>query len=294
MYELCLSLGIDSIGGNTYREIKDIALENDIDLVFTGEKKVKRTNNAPINIADITKTNTNINSSKLKKKLIDSGLKNEICECCGLTEWNGKPIPLQLHHINGDRTDNRIENLQILCPNCHAQTDNYCGKNTKNKKHLRLTGFKNSSNEYIIDEKYLVSLVFEHGTEYAASEFDVSVDRIRYWCKIYNIPIDKEGKKRYANEHSDIIGICPVCGRYFYKRWRKEQHFCSDRCAKNSKSKCDITKDELIKDFKEFGNFEIIGRKYGVTGKCISKWFKKFGLPYIKKQLNEYIKNIEP
>ena len=45
----------------------------------------------------------------------------------------GKEIPLQVHHINGNNTDNRVENLQILCPNCHAQTDTYCGKNKKQR-----------------------------------------------------------------------------------------------------------------------------------------------------------------
>ena len=47
------------------------------------------------------------------------------CECCGLTEWQGKPLSLEVHHINGDRYDNRRENLQILCPNCHSVTDNW-------------------------------------------------------------------------------------------------------------------------------------------------------------------------
>lgn len=66
---------------------------------------------------------------KLKKRLLREGLKKEICEICGLTEWLGKPIALQLDHINGNNRDNQINNLRIICPNCHSQTDTYCGNN---------------------------------------------------------------------------------------------------------------------------------------------------------------------
>ena len=72
----------------------------------------------------------------LKKKLLKAELKEDICEICGLgNKWNGKPITLQLDHINGNHSDNRITNLRILCPNCHSQTDTFCGgnKNTKNR-----------------------------------------------------------------------------------------------------------------------------------------------------------------
>lgn len=56
------------------------------------------------------------------------------CECCGLKEWLGKPIPLEIHHISGDRLDSTLENLQLLCPNCHSQTESWRGK----KKSLRV------------------------------------------------------------------------------------------------------------------------------------------------------------
>ena len=57
-------------------------------------------------------------------------LKKHICEKCGLTEtWNELPITLTLHHVDGNKKHNNIENLEILCPNCHSQTFNYSGKN---------------------------------------------------------------------------------------------------------------------------------------------------------------------
>jgi DNA-binding CsgD family transcriptional regulator len=64
----------------------------------------------------------------LKRRLYDAGLKLRRCERCGLTEWRDAPIALELHHANGDRYDNRLENLRILCPNCHSQTDTWAGR----------------------------------------------------------------------------------------------------------------------------------------------------------------------
>lgn len=64
----------------------------------------------------------------IKTRLIAAGLKGDRCESCGLNEWLAKPLSLELHHINGDGTDNRLENLALLCGNCHSQTDNWGGR----------------------------------------------------------------------------------------------------------------------------------------------------------------------
>lgn len=65
----------------------------------------------------------------LKTRLIKEGVKAAVCGKCRRSEWLGFPIPLELHHVNGVNNDHRLENLQILCPNCHALTDSYRGKN---------------------------------------------------------------------------------------------------------------------------------------------------------------------
>jgi HNH endonuclease len=68
-----------------------------------------------------------------KGRLIGLGLLPQACGLCGIREWQGRPLRLQLHQINGDGTDNRLENLQLLCPNCHSQTDTFAGRNRRGR-----------------------------------------------------------------------------------------------------------------------------------------------------------------
>lgn len=64
----------------------------------------------------------------IKARLLREGLKENRCEICGLSKWLGKPLSLELHHVNERGNDNRLENLQLLCGNCHSQTDNWGGR----------------------------------------------------------------------------------------------------------------------------------------------------------------------
>lgn len=75
-----------------------------------------------------------ISKGPLKRYLAE---KQTGCWECGITDWNGKPIVLELEHINGNSNDNSEENVSLLCPNCHSQTDTYKGKNRGNGRHDR-------------------------------------------------------------------------------------------------------------------------------------------------------------
>ena len=132
--EMCRKLGARPSGGN-YKIVHNAISSYQLDVShFRGQGwniglafKPKQ----PKDLSEILVEDSTYQSFKLRNRLFTSGLKEKRCEACGLTEWQGKSIPLELHHKNGNTRDNRLENLQILCPNCHALTKNYRGLNNK-------------------------------------------------------------------------------------------------------------------------------------------------------------------
>ena len=82
-------------------------------------------------LVEYLQNSVDVQSSKVRLRLLSEGYKPHKCECCGLETWLDNPIPLELHHKDGNRNNNAIENYELLCPNCHAFTDSYRGKNSR-------------------------------------------------------------------------------------------------------------------------------------------------------------------
>lgn len=174
--------------------------------------------------------------NNLYNLLVKSGRKEE-CEICHITEWCNNPIVLQVHHIDGNPKNNDPSNLQILCPNCHSQTENYCSKNRKKKKEKfycsecgkeitsrTVTGMcrdccnkKQQENSNCPSKEELLDKCYElKAYSRIAKLYNVSDKTVRKWCekfgfnlKSLNIKLNNKPSKRnlesIANKYSKPI-----------------------------------------------------------------------------------------
>ena len=159
-------------------------------------------------------------SASLRDRLIEEGYKEYKCENCGLTTWLDGPIPLHLHHIDGNHNNNKLENLQLLCPNCHALTDNYAGKCNKKennpniivecpichkmtmKKGMKMCDecLKVSKIRWQdLDREQFKEEIRIHSFDYVGKTYGVSKTTISRWCKNLNLP-NKIDIKQYTIE----------------------------------------------------------------------------------------------
>lgn len=243
---ICTKLGLRGVEGY-YDKIRKIITKYNLDTSHFGTLNVN-SNFKELSDEEFFTNGVKRNGKSIVKRLIDHCYKSYCCENpeCSISEWHGKALTLQCHHINGNHYDNRIENLLILCPNCHSQTDTY-GIGTR---------------------KYIKK---------SEPKFLTKKDNID--LEDFNIVQIKDIQKKY----------CYICGKELNENSKK---YCSHKCAqKGSMSKLPEI-NILIEDFKKYGSFVQIAKQYGVSDKCISKRFKKNGIPHKSKELKEYIKKM--
>jgi Zn finger protein HypA/HybF involved in hydrogenase expression len=206
-----------------------------------------------------------INAHDLRLKLIRDGIKQAQCESCYLSTWFNNSIPLELHHINGDRFDNRLENLQILCPNCHALTDNHAGKSHK----ISQQSFNYQEIEQLVDENKI------HNQPVSVLIFD-SPESYERWQDTH-----PELKQLVSKGHTSFNtplkqASCLYCGRALTKLW--QDAYCSTKCSRLAVRKVERpSKKELQQLIWEIPTIHI-AKKFGVSDKAIGKWCKAYGI----------------
>lgn len=124
------SLGLRAAGGN-YRAFRqacerlDLAVPQADPMARTAAARASRR----LSLEEILVKHSSFSRYHLKNRLLREGVLHEVCALCGIgPDWNGQPLMLHLDHVNGIWNDNRLSNLRIVCPNCHSQTESYCGK----------------------------------------------------------------------------------------------------------------------------------------------------------------------
>lgn len=221
-------IGLHNVGGN-HNTLKRIVQEYGLDISKMEENRsklyarnAKKTHEMiKYDLQDILSGKYPYYSSyNLAKRLVKEGIKEYKCEICGISEWNDKPISLQLDHKDGNHQNNCLENLRLLCPNCHSQTDTYAGKSSKRKQEEKDIQMdkpktrknknlekKNSKKEFVppICREDLKKLIREEPFETIGDKFGVSGNAIKKWCKKYLLPSRKCDINSFSNEQWNNI-----------------------------------------------------------------------------------------
>ena len=194
----------------------------------------------------VLKKNSKVSNSYIKNILLTE--LNWKYECkCGLTNtWEGTPLNLQLDHIDGNNTNNEASNLRFLCPNCHSQTDTYCGK-SKNKGNTKVTD--EELKKAISDNPNIRQVLLAVGL----TPKGLNYERVKNLLENTSL----KDNRKYCDCGTEIL--------------KKSKHCPKCRITKSP------DKETLEEDIKEL-NWCAIGRKYGVSDNAVRKWAKKYAL----------------
>jgi 5-methylcytosine-specific restriction endonuclease McrA len=118
--------------GDNYKTIKKYCIQNNVDTShFSRTSKYHSNPKKAVDLSVYLSNAQSISSFRLKNRLLCDKILVPVCANCRLSEWMGGSIPLELDHIDGQSNNNVLSNLRLLCPNCHALTPTYRGKNKR-------------------------------------------------------------------------------------------------------------------------------------------------------------------
>jgi hypothetical protein len=130
--EVLRHFGLPSNQGHYNRMFHKTVKELNLDISHIMNSVKNQEFKKKIPLEELLIANSHRSTKTLKRRLLREDVMEDKCAKCGqLPLWNNEILVMQLDHINGDIADNRIENLRLLCPNCHSQTETYGGKNSK-------------------------------------------------------------------------------------------------------------------------------------------------------------------
>lgn len=193
--------------------------------------------------------NCNYQSFKLKQRLIKEKIKLHKCENCLQEKWLDNLIPLEIDHINGINTDNRLENIRLLCPNCHALTPNYRGKN---KKRSALVEMREAECRKFRETPVLE---IERGNPEPSLDSNIL----------------KGAETRHDKPKIELF--CKACSKPI-----KRNKYCCLDCYNDDKTSKIPKVPEIIKAFEIEKSFLGVGRYFNVSDNAVRKWVDKFGI----------------
>lgn len=244
--EILRKMDVRDCGAN-HTKLSKYLKDNEFDTSTLVGRKICRYNSKGIPKKRASETfvrDSGGNSVKIKKRLLNLGIKEYKCEKCGNSEYDGDIIPLELHHVNGDHFDNRLENLLLLCPICHARTSNFRGKH---------------------------------------KQYDLELIRIAKENSIGKMEqlIENENKMEIKNRENIVkkrqvkIKTCKYCGKEFSG---SNKTYCSIECSKLANGFGRYEIEDIKENAKKCHTLGELGKIYGITDNGIKKHLKKYGI----------------
>lgn len=209
--EILLELGYNPKSGGSYRTLHKYIVIFNIDLTRFNEARKLATKqrfailgkHKTIPLDQLLVKNSSYGSDDLKRRIINAGLIANACVSCANSGYhNGAPLTLQLDHINGDNRDNRIENLRILCPNCHSQTPTYGRRNgmVKPKAFSKINGILRHKAKIDLIKSSDIDFSKYGWTKKASELLGIRVQKVAQWFRRYmpEFYAEKCYKKKYG------------------------------------------------------------------------------------------------